>query len=266
MSTSEGSGVVDDSVAAETESPRPPRSMWLLSENRRSAITTVLAAGVAIVLQRWVINDYEDYRDLVEVDLFGAALLLPVMVWAWYAIAHVVLTLFAYAGLRGERFRAAVTADPSWLRSERRTDSGRRRRWRRWFAGVGPAIWSISLAVFALVAVVALVTRPALRELPLSYVVALVLVAMAWISVAITFAVHYARVDSTRGGLAFPGDGPESLIDYVYLAAGVQATFGTTDVEVRSRELRTQVLSQSVLAFVFNTVIVGMVISVLLSG
>lgn len=46
----------------------------------------------------------------------------------------------------------------------------------------------------------------------------------------------------------------------------MQATFGTTDVEVRSRELRSQVLSQSLLAFVYNTVIVGMVISLLLSA
>lgn len=243
-------------------SPALPRTIWLLSENRRVVLTLAIAVVVTTVAQRVLVNHYEPYRDLARVDLFGATLLLPVMVWAVYTLAHVLLTWLAYRGLRDEEFRVAITADPAWLKFDER----RRRFFYRWFVGVGPSSWSTSIGMFALAAVVALVMRPALRELPLAFAIALVMVATAWASVAVTFAVHYARVDLTRGGLEFPGERPASLLDYLYLAVGIQATFGTTDVSVTSRELRTQVLSQSVIAFVFNTVIVGMVISLLLSS
>ena len=239
-----------------------PRTIWLLSENRRVTITLVVALVVAIATQQVLRRAYEPYRELAAVDPIGAALLPPVMVWAVFALVHVLLTWLAYRGLRGEEFRVAVTADPSWISYDRR----RHRAVFRFFVGVGPSSWATSVAVFALIAVVALVMRPALRELTLSFAVALMMVATAWLSVAVTYGVHYARVHLTRGGLGYPGDEPDGMLDYFYLAAGVQATFGTTDVEVRSRELRAQVLSQSLLAFVFNTVIVGMVISLLLTA
>lgn len=239
-----------------------PRTIWLISEGRRTILTVVAAIAVSTIVQRWLLTGYEPYRTLAEVDTVGAAILLPVMVWAWYALAHVLLTWLAYRGLRGDAFAAAVTGDPGW----RRFDERRRSTAYRWITGTGPSTWSITFALFALAAVVLLVMRPAVRELPLAFVVALVMVATTWLSVAFSYAVHYARVDATRGGLGFPGEGAESLTDYLYLAAGVQATFGTTDVEVRTRELRAQVLSQSVIAFVFNTVIVGMVISLLLNA
>jgi hypothetical protein len=261
-------GEPDRDERAQDESEEPgdltelPRTIWLLSENRRTIPTILVAIIAALIAQRWVLDGYEPFRELARADALGASLLLPVMVWAWYALVHVVLTLLAYRGLRGTRFAAAVTADPSW----RKYDSRRRSTFYRWFVGVGPSSWAITFAFFALIAVVLLVMRPTVRELPLALVVALVLVATAWLNVAVSYAVHYARVDITRGGLAFPGEGAQTLLDYLYLAAGVQATFGTTDVEIRSRELRTQVLSQSILAFVFNTVIIGMVISLLLGA
>lgn len=250
-------------AAADAAAATPlPWTIWLLSENRRTLLTVAVAIVLASIVQRWFVRDYEPFQELARTDRIGAAILLPVMVWAWYALAHVALTWLAYRGLRGARFGAAVTSDPSWRKyGSRRSTSPY-----RWLVGTGPSTWSITFAIFALIAVVLLVMRPAVRELPLAFAIALVLVATAWLTVALSYAVHYARVDLTRGGLEFPGEGPSSLVDYLYLAAGVQATFGTTDVEVRSRELRSQVLSQSVLAFVFNTVIVGMVISLLLTA
>lgn len=259
-STEPDAGADDEPEADPT--PALPRSIWLLSENRRVLIATVAVCLLAVVLQRLVLAGYGPFLDLARADPLGLSLLLPSIIWAAYALLHVVLTWFAYRGLRGETFRAAVTADPGWLKY----DARRRSRFYRWVVGVGPSSWSINFSLVALLVVVALVLRPALRELPLSFAVALVMVAASWISVAVTYAVHYARVDLTRGGLSFPGEGAQSLTDYFYLAAGVQATFGTTDVAVVRHELRVQVLTQSMLAFVFNTVIVGMVISLLLNA
>jgi hypothetical protein len=239
---------------------RPPRSIWLLSENRRSMLAVIASVALVLPAQRLLIRGYAPLERLAETDLVAASLLLVVMVWAFYAFVHTTLTWLAFGGLHGDDFVRAINADPTWLRYDERRRSG----WYRWLVGVGPMSWSSGVAMFALIAVVALVLRPALREVPVALGIALSMVAVSWVSVGLTYALHYARVDHRRPGLEFPGEKPDSLVDYLYLALGVQATFGTTDVDVRTRELRAQVLSQSVLAFVFNTVIIGMVISLLL--
>ena len=67
-------------------------------------------------------------------------------------------------------------------------------------------------------------------------------------------------------GLDFPGSEEPSFTDYLYMSIAVQTTFGTTDVDVQTRVMRRVVLRHCVLAFGFNTVIVAILISHLLSG
>lgn len=79
----------------------------------------------------------------------------------------------------------------------------------------------------------------------------------------LTFTVDYLTKDARRGWteLAFPGDGPRGVADYVYFAAAVSTTFGTTDVNVVSRRLRRDVAMHGIVAFVFNTVIIVVALS-----
>lgn len=239
--------------------PPLPRSMWLLSDNRRSMIA--LAAAVPLsVLVLWVLMTLSpELAEVVEPDGGAAALLGAVTAWTLFATVHTVMTWLAYKGLRGEDLRFAVAADPQW----HHRDEGGSHRAMRWLLGSGPWSWSVSMSLLALLVVVTMVLQPALRAVTAPPLLAVAMVAVSWINVAVIYAVHHARVDTTYRVFEFPGAAPATLLDYLYLSVGIQATFGTTDVQVRSSRGRRLVLTQSVLAFGFNTVIIGMVISLL---
>ncbi|MFT3876624.1 MAG: DUF1345 domain-containing protein [Propioniciclava sp.] len=92
--------------------------------------------------------------------------------------------------------------------------------------------------------------------------VSVLMVIAAWLSVTIAYAVRYARIGAES--LAFPGDPPDTLADYLCLAFAAQAAFGTADVEVRTTEARRVVTGHVLLAFAFNSVILATVVSLLL--
>lgn len=64
----------------------------------------------------------------------------------------------------------------------------------------------------------------------------------------------------------FPGDEEPGWVNHLYLAVSVSATFGATDVSVRTRAMRRTVMSHAVLAFVFNSVIIVAAISLMLGS
>lgn len=91
-------------------------------------------------------------------------------------------------------------------------------------------------------------------------------VVASWLSVNVGYAVHYAtcfyRDDDGRAGLTFAGTDAPRLPDFAYLAFVIGTTAGTTDVTVTSTAMRQRVLVHSLLAFVYNTVLVALVLSV----
>ncbi len=97
-------------------------------------------------------------------------------------------------------------------------------------------------------------------------VLAVTTVIASWVSVNVAFAVHYAtcyhRRDDGAPGLDFPGTRDPTLPDFAYLSFAVGTTVGTTDVVVTSTRMRRRVLVHSLLAFVYNTVLVALVLSV----
>ena len=247
-----------------TETAALPRSIWLLSESRRSVIAMVITVALSTLAMVLMLQRSDDVRTALEKDPAGQSLLSAVLAWTIFATLHTALTWYTYRGLKGDELWRAVAADPTW----RNRNKQGRSRWARRLLGFGPRSWASSVSVLALAAVITMVLRPGLRAVPIALLVAVAMVVVSWLNVALIYTLHYVRVDQggTEPGtaLAFPGEAPNRLHDYLYLAAGVQATFGTTDVEVRTTEMRTLVLGQSVLAFAYNTAIVGMVISLLL--
>lgn len=97
-------------------------------------------------------------------------------------------------------------------------------------------------------------------------VLAAVLVVMAWLAVALTHSVAYLCADARSGYrmLAFPGEGTRSWTDYLYFSTSVTTTFAGSDVQVLHPRMRRSVAAHGVVAFVFNTVILAAVVSVLL--
>ena len=108
--------------------------------------------------------------------------------------------------------------------------------------------------------------RPTLHADAVVLVMSGLLVVSSWLVVAVTYAVQYMRTDVAGGGLAFPGDERPVFSDYCYLALQISTTYSSSDVQVTAREMRRRVGRHTLVAFVFNSVIVALLVSALLVG
>lgn len=91
---------------------------------------------------------------------------------------------------------------------------------------------------------------------------------LGWLVLHIGFAQMYERYDQleAHGGFRFPGTGAPTSAEYLYLGMTIGATFATSDVEVRSSRTRWIVMTHTVLAFLYNAVVVGVVVKLLTGG
>ena len=91
---------------------------------------------------------------------------------------------------------------------------------------------------------------------------------LGWLVLHIGFAQMYERHDrlEAHGGFRFPGTRAPTSAEYLYLGMMIGATFATSDVEVRSSRTRWIVMAHTVLAFLYNAVVVGVVVKLLTGG
>ena len=110
-----------------------------------------------------------------------------------------------------------------------------------------------------------IVTAAQERESSTRLVIGLIAVTIVtcWTTITFSFALHYARRDVEVGGLEFSGTAEPVFADYAYLAIGCSATFGTTDTAILTTAMRRTVSVHSVIAFVLNTVVVAVLLSVI---
>lgn len=181
--------------------------------------------------------------------------------WSAFCLVHALVCWLAYRGCVGDELRDRLLSDPG--NAANQTTS--RRIARLLIAGGGVHSFAVSAATMALIGVMVLVIYPNLRRESELLILGAVLVISAWLDTATAYAVHYAFVDSVKGGLTFPGRESRAFSDYQYFSSGIQATLGTTDVTVETRSMRTTVRHHSLLAFTFNSVIVAILVSLVLT-
>jgi len=133
------------------------------------------------------------------------------------------------------------------------------------FAGTGPTI-TVQWSGLAIVSVVVLALSPHLYRQPLVVALSAAVVATSWLVTIVSYAVHYARVSATVGGLTFPGDRSVVFWDCVYLATQVQTTFSSSDIVIETTLTRRIISGHTLVAFAFNTVIIALLIAVLFLG
>lgn len=206
-------------------------------------MSAATAIGVGVVLV--VLNRQPVFLTAADVG---------VLVLLSYLLPYLVVTLVAFNTVTTEQMRV-------WAARERRGTV-----LQRYVFGTAPGPGgSIFIAAAALI--VAVLWLPghlgsAFPSLP-RVVTALALVVIAWVCVLVSFAVTFQadNVMEREQALDFPGDEETGWSDYVYFAVSVMTTFGTTDVDVVSREMRRTVAANGVIAFVFNTVTVASLVS-----
>lgn len=218
---------------------------WL-SERRRVGASIGFASLVAAVF---------------SVVLGTDALLVPavdaaVLVLLAYLVGYLAVTMAAFAAAPPARIHA-------WAYRERRGTL-----LQRYVLGSapGPGV-SIFIAVVALAVAMFWMPGHGGGNLPEAarVTVAVALVVVGWVCVVVSFAVAFHADDLLEGeqALEFPGEQDPEWADYVYFAVSVMTTFGTSDVIVKSREMRRTVTTNAVIAFLFNTVTIASVVSVL---
>lgn len=223
---------------------------WLLRDRNRVTVAMIAATVVGVIASQGAFR------------LAGApAAQLPVIAilagWIAFSLSHAVAVSWAYRDLEGHRFRQALAEDAGGL-----TDGGT---FTEFVAGKTISSWGLTSAFMALTGVLVLIFLPTVRGNPVFLVLGGTLVVCAWVDMLVTYAAYYARKHIGEGGFAFPGEGGTSMEDFLYFASAVQTTFGTTDVTVVSTSMRRTVRIHAMLAFAFNTVIVALLVSLVLT-
>ena len=126
--------------------------------------------------------------------------------------------------------------------------------------------WSVHVSILALLVVGGILMIPALRASPTVLLIAVAMVAASWVNVLVAYSVHYARLDTREPGFSFPGGQRREFVDYLYLALALQTTSGMSDVQAATVRARRATMGHSALAFVFNSALIAMIVSLLLGA
>jgi len=106
------------------------------------------------------------------------------------------------------------------------------------------------------------------RPEPVTKVLIIVTLIIAWIFSNTVYAFHYAHLAYSKptggcAGLDFPGTSEPVYWDFVYFAFTLGMTFQTSDVTISSEHIRRVVTIHSLAAFIFNIGVLAFTINVL---
>lgn len=178
--------------------------------------------------------------------------------WVAYMIAFGVCMFGAYVALTLVAFSRL---DPATLTAViRKSESRRNPRLERWLAA-DQMSWILTAAGFALVLVALTVLDNSLRSNAWALAGAALLVVLSWLLMAVAASVHLMRLDVDGEALRFPDETPRTFSDYFYVATIVFATFATSDVSATSTKMRRSLTAMSISALAFNTVVVALLVS-----
>lgn len=99
-----------------------------------------------------------------------------------------------------------------------------------------------------------------------SRLIAALTIVLAWLLLQVGFARLYADIwyqNKGGGGLDFPSTPDPGLIEFSYFAFGIGAAFQNSDVNITSSRMRMLVTAQSLLAFLFGTVLLAVAVSLI---
>ncbi|HYI28415.1 MAG TPA: DUF1345 domain-containing protein [Bradyrhizobium sp.] len=107
---------------------------------------------------------------------------------------------------------------------------------------------------------------------PYQLALAMVTIALSWVGVHTTFALHYAH-DYYRGakpgGLQFPSGDKNDHVDYwdfVYFSFVIGMTAQVSDVGITDRIIRRTATVHGIISFVFNTALVALMVNIAASA
>jgi uncharacterized membrane protein len=132
-------------------------------------------------------------------------------------------------------------------------------------------------SIVSLVAIVLLLRKlpnPGQRGYYYHIVLSIAAVTCSWFLIHTIFTFRYAHLYYTCkadedidkeciGGLEFPNDKTPDYLDFAYFSFGLGMTFQVSDVQVTSGIIRRLTLLHSLIAFIFNTTFVALIINII---
>lgn len=221
-------------------------SVSLRSRKRRSLIAGSIAVGVVILLSFG--------NRVIGWDIPAVALMM--CLYIVYVVCETTLTFAGFGKLHGQELRDILANDVE----ENATLS----RFEAVFSfGSRGTNFAVQSSFVALVSVIAISTTPDLRSSSWVLVLGIVTVLAAWVNNAGAFAMEYAVEHSRMRCLSFPETPIPVWSDYHYLAIQLSATFSTSDVDVTNVSMRRLITRHTIVAFLFNSVIIALLVSLL---
>lgn len=242
-----------------TDAPdNPDATPPIRSDLFRAAVST----GVSLVLTGILIT----VALLVPED--PAALLLlpaPILFYLGFWLIYTAVYLWW-------THRVYVRSDQESLRDLAFRDRRDRNNWITRVAGSGDATdLTILAAVMAVVITVAIALTPGARENPLLILLGLAVVSSSWALMVYAFALEYMRdclvqEDPDAPHISFAFEERPEFTDYLTFSLTVSTMAVSSPAEVTTRAMWRKLRTHVLLAFVFNTVIVAMMVSLLFGG
>lgn len=127
----------------------------------------------------------------------------------------------------------------------------------------------VGSSVLSLVAIVAALHEASTVSTALEIALtaaSLVAVVVSWLVVNTVFVLRYAHLyygGGAVGGVSFPGEADPNYRDFAYLAFTVGMTFQVSDTELDDPRMRSAVLTQALLSYVFSIAIIAFTINVI---
>lgn len=189
-----------------------------------------------------------------------AAFLLPRSV-PWH-LRGVVAWDVSAATLLGVAWSFIWTADCTETRARAATeDAGR------------AAVWALALASSAFSLFAAIFVLRNLRSFGFQASLfwgslAVIAIVLSWLLTHTSYTLRYAHLyyrGDSESGIDFPGKEAPSEIDFAYFAFTVGMTFQVSDATISDQGIRRAVLGHALLSFVYNTIVVGLVLNLLFS-
>jgi uncharacterized membrane protein len=142
-------------------------------------------------------------------------------------------------------------------------DATHRNSHREAFNPVGEELVVVAAALGALISVVVLLVRNRTHADPAAAATALAGVFMAWAGLHLMYAARYAYLYYTPspGGIDFNSDAAPAFRDFFYFSYNLGMTYQVSDTSVTQTAIRTIVLRQCLLSYVFGTVILATTIN-----
>lgn len=218
---------------------------WYQQDWWHQWISILFAAGIAVLLARVLEPIGLDHGEN-WIFAFFDGLLPALLVYAFWGPFYLVVTVLAFRRLRGRWFKERLLG----------TRPGRT-------VMNSPVTWASTVVMIALLGVGSLVIAGAFGQDPSITFAATACLFGAWLLLLTTFALEYARMWASGDGIAFPDDGDDRrrFRDFIYVSAQINTTFGPGDIRFTSSRARGTVTAQSIVAFLFNTVVIALLIA-----